>query len=262
MTQPIVNAALDRMKAGKVALGMIVRAVRSGEIALIARATDHDFIFIDAQHALFDLETINNMTLAALGCGVTPLVRVRGFDDADIARLLDGGVMGIVVPDVNTAVQAQQVVAAAKFPPLGRRSVGGPSPVLGLRAMPLADSMRILNDSTLVCCMIETREAVANVEGIAAVNGIDVLHIGCNDLLVDIGKPGAFTDPELVAAIDKVIAAGQAHGVKIGLGGDKDLGRQKAWIEKGVRFITTQSDVAMLTAEAQRRTAELRAIVS
>jgi 2-keto-3-deoxy-L-rhamnonate aldolase RhmA len=261
-SQPIANIALERMKSGQVALGMIVRAVRSGEIAMIAGATDHDFIFIDAQHALFGLETIGQMTLAALGCGVTPMVRVRRFDDADIPRLLDAGVMGIVVPDVNTAAQAEQVVAAAKFPPLGRRSIGGPSPVFGLRAVPPAENMRVLNNSTMVVCMIETREAVTNVERIAGVSGVDVLHIGCNDLLVDMGKPGEFESRELVDGISRVIAAGKAHGVQIGLGGDKDIGRQKAWIEKGVRFITTQSDVAMLTAEAARRTAELRAISS
>ncbi|HKB96580.1 MAG TPA: aldolase/citrate lyase family protein, partial [Rhizomicrobium sp.] len=125
MTQAITNTALGRMKAGKVALGMIVRALRSGEAALIAGATDHDFIFIDGQHALFDLESIGQMTLVALGCGVTPLVRVRSFDDADIPRLLDAGAMGIVAPDVNTPVEAERLVAAAKFPPLGRRSIGG-----------------------------------------------------------------------------------------------------------------------------------------
>jgi 2-keto-3-deoxy-L-rhamnonate aldolase RhmA len=260
MTQAIANAALERMKSGKVALGLIVRALRTGEAALIAGATDHDFIFIDGQHALFDLESIGQMTLAALGCGVTPLVRVRSFDDADIPRLLDAGVMGIVAPDVNTAPEAERLVASAKFPPLGRRSIGGPSPVLGLRAVPPSESMSVLNQSTMVVCMIETRQAVANVESIAAVQGVDVLHIGCNDLLVDMGKPGQFQDPELIEAIARVIAAGKAHSVQIGLGGDKDLGRQKAWIEKGVRFITTQSDVAMLTAEAARRTAELRAI--
>jgi 2-keto-3-deoxy-L-rhamnonate aldolase RhmA len=260
MTQAIANVALERMKSGKVALGMIVRALRAGEAALIAGATDHDFIFIDGQHALFDLESIGQMTLAALGCGVTPLVRVRSFDDADIPRLLDAGVMGIVAPDVNTVPEAERLVASAKFPPLGRRSIGGPSPVFGLRAVPPAECMRVLNQSTMVVCMIETRQAVANVESIAAVQGVDVLHIGCNDLLVDMGKPGQFQDPELIEAIARVIAAGKAHSVQIGLGGDKDLGRQKAWIEKGVRFITTQSDVAMLTAEAARRTAELRAI--
>ena len=258
--QPVTNVALERMKSGGVALGMIIRAMRSGEIAMIAKATDHDFIFIDGQHALFDLETIGQVALAALGSGVTPLVRVRGFNDPDIPRLLDAGVMGIVVPDVNTAEQAREVVSAAKFPPLGRRSIGGPSPVFGLRATPPAENMRVLNASTLVVCMIETCQAVGNAESIAAVPGIDVLHIGCNDLLVDMGKPGQFEAPQLIDAISNIIAAGQARGLQIGLGGDKDIGRQSAWIQKGVRFITTQSDVAMLTAEASRRAAELRAV--
>ena len=264
MAEPdhIANVALERMKAGKVALGMIVRVVRSGEIALIAKATDHDFIFIDNQHALFDLQTIGQMALAAMAAGITPLVRVRGFDDPDIGRLLDSGVMGIVVPDVNNAAEAERVVAAAKFPPFGRRSIGGPSPVLGLKAVPAADAMAVLNRTTMIVCMIETPEAVANLDSIAAVAGIDVLHIGCNDLLVDMGKPGQFECAEINAAIEKVLAVAKPHGIHVGLGGDKDIGRQKAWIEKGVRFITTQSDMAMLTTDAARRTGELRKAIS
>jgi len=264
MAEPdhVANIALERMKAGKVALGMIVRVVRSGEIALIAKATDHDFIFIDNQHALFDLQTIHQMALAAMGAGVTPLVRVRSFDDPDIGRLLDSGVMGIVVPDVNSAAEAERVVAAAKFPPFGRRSIGGPSPVLGLNAVPAAAAMAVLNRTTMIVCMIETPEAVANLDSIAAVKGIDVLHIGCNDLLVDMGKPGQFECPEITEAISMVLAAAKPRGIQVGLGGDKDIGRQKAWIEKGVRFITTQSDMALLTADAARRTGELRKAIA
>lgn len=259
---PSPNFVIDRMKSGKVALGIIVRVVRSGEIAMIAKATDHDFIFIDNQHSVFDQQTISQMALVAIGCGVTPMVRVRAFDDPDIPRLLDAGVMGIVVPDVNTAEEAERAVSAAKFPPVGRRSIGGPSPVFSLRTVPAATSMRVLNETTLVVCMIETRRAVGNLDSIAAVNGVDVLHIGCNDLLVDIGKPGEFECPEIIEAISKVVAAGKAHNVQIGLGGDKNVERQKKWIEQGVRFVTTQSDIAMLSAEASRRTEELRKAVS
>ena len=105
------NPALERMRAGDVALGMLVRLGRSGDIARIAKTTGHDFIFLDVQHAIYSLETIGHIAQAALGCGVAPLVRVRSCHDPDIALMLDCGATGIVVPDVNTVADAQKAVA-------------------------------------------------------------------------------------------------------------------------------------------------------
>src|SRR5437899_1247360 len=125
----IINPVKARMAAGDVALGMIVRLARSGDIARIAKTTGHDFIFIDRQHALFSLETVGHIAQAALGCGVAPLVRVRSCDDPDTSLLLDNGATGIVFPDVNSAADARRAVAACKFPPIGKRSVAGAYPM-------------------------------------------------------------------------------------------------------------------------------------
>jgi staphyloferrin B biosynthesis citrate synthase len=254
-----VNPAKERMQAGEVALGLIVRVARTGDIARIARTSGHDFIFIDGQHAIFTRETIGHIAQAALGCGVAPLVRVRSCDDPDIPVLLDNGVTGIIVPDVNTAAEAERAVRAAKYAPIGRRSVGGGSTVFDHAAVPLADSIRILNELTLVVCMIETRKGLENVDEIAAVDGVDVLHVGCSDLSVALGKPGAYGDPEITAALERVIDAANRHGKFAGLGGDRDLERQVSYIRKGVRFVTTQADLALLLAAASQKTAEIRA---
>jgi len=257
-----VNPVLQRMRAGDVALGMNVRLGRSGDIAAIARASDHDFLFLDTQHAIYSTETLAHIAQACRGSGVAPLVRVRGCDDPDTSLLLDAGVMGIVFPDVNSAAEARKAVNTAKFPPIGKRSVAGSPSLFDFRPMPVAEVGRALNDITLVVCMIETPEGLANLEDIAAVDGVDVIHVGCNDLLVNMGKPGAFGDPEIVAAIERVIAVAEAHGKFAGLGGDRDLVRQVGFIRKGVKFVTTQTDIGFLIAEASRRTGELRAAIA
>jgi 2-keto-3-deoxy-L-rhamnonate aldolase RhmA len=87
----LVNPVKARMQAGEVALGMPVRLARSGDIARIAKTTGHDFIFIDGQHSLFNLETIGHIASTALSCGIVALVRVRGIDDPDVSLLLDNG---------------------------------------------------------------------------------------------------------------------------------------------------------------------------
>jgi 2-keto-3-deoxy-L-rhamnonate aldolase RhmA len=257
-TAPLLNPALARMKAGEVALGMNIRLGRSGDIASIAKSTGHDFLFLDAQHAIYSLETLGHIAQAARGCGVAPLVRVRSCDDPDVTLLLDSGMAGVVFPDVNTAAEARRAVERVRFAPLGRRSVVSGYPQLDFRPIPLPEVMRLLNDYTVVVCMIETREGLDNLEAIAAIDGIDVLHVGCNDLLVDMGMPGAFDSPDIRSAVERVISVAAAHGKFAGLGGDRDVARQVEFIRKGVKFMTTHSDIGFLMAEASRRTGELR----
>ncbi len=254
----LINPVKERMRAGEVALGMIVRLARSGDIVRVAKSTGHDFVFIDGQHSLFSIETIGHLAQVGLGCGTAVLVRVRSCDDPSISLILDNGATGIIFPDVNTAAQARRAVDACKFAPIGKRSVGGAYPNFDCAPVPLAHATRALNAATLVVCMIETREGLSNVEEIAAVPGVDVVHVGCNDLLAAIGKPGAFGDPEIVAAVERVIAAAAAAGIQAGLGGERDQERQLAFIRKGVRFVTTQTDLGFLMAEASRRTEQIR----
>ena len=99
----LVNPVKARMQAGDVALGMIVRLTRSGDIARVAKTSGHDFIFIDVQHSIFNLETTVSIAHTALAIDLCCLVRVRGIDDPDVSVLLDNGVTGIVYPDVATA---------------------------------------------------------------------------------------------------------------------------------------------------------------
>jgi 2-keto-3-deoxy-L-rhamnonate aldolase RhmA len=257
-TDKLVNPVKERMRAGGVALGMPIRLGRSGDIARIAKATGHDFIFIDGQHSLFTLETIGNIASTALACGIAPLVRVRGIDDPDVSLLLDNGVMGIVYPDVNNAAQARKAVEICKFSPIGKRSVSGGYPHFDYKSVPLTTSVPQLNDSCLLGCMIETVEGLENVEAIAAVDGVDVIHLGSNDLLADMGKPGKFDDPALVEAQDRLIAAARKHGKFAGCGGNRDVARQVEIIRKGCQFITTQSDIGFLFAAASRWTSGIR----
>src|SRR5918996_3595960 len=249
-------------RAKKVALGLLTRLARSGDIARIAKTTGHDFIFIDGQHAGYNIETIGHMAQAALGIGIAPLVRVRSCDDPQTQVLLDIGATGIVFPDVNTAAEAKRAVNRARFPPVGRRSVAGAYPIFDYRPIPMSDSVAAITENTLVVCMIETPEGLENVEAIAAVEGVDVIHVGLSDLLTAIGKPGAYGSPEHIGALDRVFAAAKKHGKVSGVGGDRHVQRQMDSIRKGAQFLTTNSDIAFMMAEAGRVTGELRKAMS
>jgi 2-keto-3-deoxy-L-rhamnonate aldolase RhmA len=244
------NPVKARLAAGDAALGMPIRLARSADIVRIARATGHDFIFIDVQHAIFNLETIANLCNVALALGVAPLVRVRSVDDPDVSMLLDNGATGIVFPDVNTAEDARKAVDRCRFPPVGRRSVGASFPQYDCKGVPLTQCVPELDAQTLVVVMIETAEGLANAETIAKVEGVDVLHVGSNDLLANLGKPGQFDDPEIIAAQDHVIRVARANGKWAGCGGNRDVARQVAAVKRGATFLTTQSDIALLTYAA------------
>ncbi|MBY0331682.1 MAG: aldolase [Acetobacteraceae bacterium] len=254
----LVNPVKARIAAGGAALGLGVRLVRSAEIARIARASGHDFLFLDVQHSLFTLETLGHIAQAAVALGVAPVARLRSVRDPDVQALLDNGITGIVYPDVNTAEDARAAVAAVRFGPLGRRSVTGGYPYFDFRAMPPAEALAAIDAATLLVCMIETREGVRNAEAIAAVPGIDVIHMGMNDLLTDMGKPGRYDDAELEEAVARVLAACRAHGKAFGAGGNRDPRAQAAVIRRGAQFLTTQTDVALLSAGAAAWTKGVR----
>jgi 2-keto-3-deoxy-L-rhamnonate aldolase RhmA len=255
---PLINPAKERLKAGEVALGMPVRLGRSGDVARVAKATGHDFLFIDCQHSLFNIETIGHICSTAMSCGIAPLVRVRGIFDPDVSLMLDNGAMGIVYPDINTVAEARKAVDVCKFAPLGKRSVSGGYPQFDYRSTPLTTSIPQLNDSTLLVCMVETAEGIENVDAIAAVDGVDVIHLGTNDYLASIGKAGKFDDPAAVDATNKVIAACRKHGKWAGCGGNRNVDRQVDIIRRGCRFITTQSDIGFLAAAASAWTGGIR----
>src|SRR5277367_2312128 len=128
-TSELAHPIKQRLQAGEVALGMPVRLSRSGDIARIAKSTGHDFLFIDCQHSLFNLETIGHIISTAMSCGIAPLVRVRGINDPDVSLLLDNGAMGIVYPDINTPAEAKRAVDASSLARSGKPWAGGGYPI-------------------------------------------------------------------------------------------------------------------------------------
>ena len=254
------NHAKTKLAAGELAIGLGVRQARTVDIAHIAKTCGFDWLFIDMEHSSIDVDSAAQICAAALTAGVTPVVRVMGHESYHASRLLDAGAMGIVVPHVSTAVEAAHVASVCRFPPAGRRSLPGLLPQTGFAAHPIADVVLAINEATLVVVMIETREGLENVEAIAAVPGVDVLLLGCNDLAAELGITGQIGHARIGAAIDAVCAACVKHGKVAGLGGVYDDALMQAYIAKGPRFILSGSDLAFLMAGARARAAMLRAI--
>ena len=130
------NAVKEKLARNEVVASMVVRLVRGVEIAQIAKTAGFDMLYIDLEHSSFSLDTAGQICLAALGIGITPMVRVPANTPDYISRVLDGGALGVIAPDVGSAEEARAVVKAAKYPPLGERGAGGVLPHLQYRCVP------------------------------------------------------------------------------------------------------------------------------
>ena len=256
------NGTKTKLKAGKLAVGMTLRVAPTAEMALVARQAGFDWLFLDMEHGPLAVDTIGQVSIAAGALGLTPIARVTHQDLATAARLLDAGVHGLIFPHVDTPEEARAAAQAARFAPAGGRSFGGVPPSLGFATMPPAEVMRRCNELTFVVVMIETAKAVTNADAIAAVPGVDCLLIGTNDFCLDIGKPGDFGAPEVVAAYEAVIGACKRHGKVPGMGGIYDTVHAKRYVQMGARFILGGSDLALVSAAAKTRTEFFASLLS
>jgi 2-keto-3-deoxy-L-rhamnonate aldolase RhmA len=218
---------------------------------MIAAASGFDWLFIDMEHGAMSVDDATRIAIAALSQGVTPIVRVCKDALHEGTRCLDNGAMGVVVPHVDTAEEAAAVAKAYRFPPTGMRSWGGP---------PFAYGLGAVNREILIACMIETPEAVANAEAIAAVPGVDVLMFGTSDLTATMGIAGQIGHPDVRKAYEAVGAACRKHGKVMGMGGVYDEAVASDYIRLGARFILSGSDHAFLMAGASARAKFLRGL--
>jgi 2-keto-3-deoxy-L-rhamnonate aldolase RhmA len=254
----VPNHALRQLRAGKLAIGLGLRQARTVDIAQIAKTAGFDWLFIDGEHSSIELDTAAQIAAASLAVGVTPLVRVAGLEHWHASRMLDNGAQGIVFPHIDSAEEARRAANACRFPPVGKRSMGGGLQQLGFAPMAVGEMARIVNEETLVVVMIESPQGVANCEEIAAVPGVDALLIGTNDLCFELGIPGQFNDPRVADAYKKVIAACRRHGKFPGMGGMYTPELLERHIGMGAQLILSGSDFSLLMQGAAARAALVR----
>ena len=204
-----------------------------------------DFFWIDLEHSPMSIETLAGHVRAARLHEAASLVRVPIADTAWIKRALDAGAEGIIVPQVRDAAEAQAVADAAKYPPQGRRGFGPRVPsAYGRNAN--AALARKANELVFASIQIERRTALAEIEAIAAIDGLDGIALGPWDLAADLGHVDDVRHPDVEAAIQRVIDVARRAGkwVGSGMGDDPDLALDYA--RRGVRWIQVGNDVDYL----------------
>ena len=261
MPASIRNAARECLEQDRLALGVGVRMTRSVEIAKAMAVAGFDWLFLDMEHGVMSLEACAQISVAALDAGIAPIARVPNGEYAIATRALDNGALGIVVPHVDTAAEAREIVDRLKYPPVGHRSMGGLGPHYELRGMPSRAAADTLNAANMTVVMLETPTAIANAEAIAAVPGIDVLLIGTNDLCAELGIHGDFGNARVVDAYRIVIDACRRQQKFAGMGGVYSEALMRNYIEMGARFVLGGQDGAFMVAAAEQRCGFLRQLL-
>ncbi|MEX2643615.1 MAG: aldolase/citrate lyase family protein [Acetobacterales bacterium] len=256
----IPNLCKEKLKAGEIACGIGLRQARTVDIAKIAKVCGFDWLFIDMEHNTMGIDTAVQIAVAGLDAGVTPIVRVPGKQHFHATRVMDGGAQGVVVPHIDTPEEAAQVASNCRYPALGHRSLAGGPPQLEYESIPPAEMTKVLNENTLITVMLESPTAIENADAIAAVEGIDVLLIGTNDMCAEMGIPGEFGHDRVVDAYDKVVSACRNNGKFPGMGGIYSHDLMERYIKMGCQFLLSGSDISFLMAAAKQRTSFLKGL--
>lgn len=255
-----INQTKKRLQQGEVVFGCAIQQFGVPEIARLLAAAGFDFVFIDAEHGPFDLETLQALIRACLEREATPIVRVGELHYSLVARALDAGAQGIIFPRVESQTSLAEAIRWTRFPPMGVRGYGLAPPQLDYETRSFAEIIEHVNANTLVVVQFETRAAIERREELLATPGIDVALVGPSDLSISLGVPGEFEHPKLIEAVLALMESCKRHNVAPGIQ-VRSPALAKKWAERGMRFVGCGAEHGLLWERAREVAAELRAVV-
>jgi 2-keto-3-deoxy-L-rhamnonate aldolase RhmA len=220
-----------------------------------------DFVFIDTEHTAFTLETVADMIASARRADIVPIVRVPQAEQVWIAKALDVGAQGVIVPRVNTPQQVENLVSWMHFPPRGIRGYASTHHQTDDQPVDPASFIAAADEHTMLVIQIERRESLDNLDAMLSIPGVDVACLGCMDLSVDLGVPGRLDHPTMVAGIDKVIDACKRNNLAAGII-HPDMKVVTHWIGRGMRFVSYGTEAILLRNAADEAVRQLRSLTT
>ena len=251
------NKVKRALMQGEVQMGTWVTTLRTPQIAQMIATAGFDFLYIDMEHSCFSIETVGDLCFAALAAGLVPIVRPPGKDPHLLSRPLDSGAMGLLIPHVDTREEAEAVIKAVRFPPMGKRGINLMGPHTGFSKANGEEYVRSTHTETLLLVQIESDTGIDNLDKILSVDGVDGGVIGRADLSNDLGLLGQVNHPEIVRRVEMLIAACQRHKKIPGLL-VQDIATAKEWISKGVRLVPYANEVSLLVNAGEQAVSEIR----
>ena len=250
-----IDSFRAKLKAKELCLGT---GITLNDPAVIeALAPSLDFVWIDLEHNPIGMETLLGHLIAARATGTPSLVRVPGSDPLFTKRVLDSGAEGIIFPQVRTAEEVRKMVSCCRYTPLGNRGWGPRRPSeYGRRAQ--AQIVREGNEGLFVVAQIENAQAVAELDEIVKIPGLDSVAIGPYDLSADLGLLGQLDHPSVLESIESIIHKGHEAGLPVGVGDEASAESSIRWAQMGIDWIQCGCDFAYLIKSADELTEKVR----
>lgn len=239
------NPVKARLANGETVFGTMVFEFLSPGLPAILAEAGAAFAFYDMEHSGFSVEDMKTQFALCRGLDLVPLVRPPGKSYQYTARLLDLGAMGLVYQMVESVEEAEELVRWNRYPPAGVRGAmfGGAHDDYVAGSVP--EVIAGAHERTLVCVLIETAKGLENADEIAAVPGVDVVHLGQSDLSLSLGVPGNIGHPQVQAGIDRILQACERNGRTPGCVA-MDVAQAREWMARGFRMVSYSYDIALL----------------
>ena len=251
------NMVKRRLRQGDTVIGTMMFEFNTTGVARAAAFAGAEFAVYDMEHTGWSVETIRMLVATTRCTDMVPIVRVPQTEYHFIARVLDMGALGVMVPMVESQDQARTIVSSAKYPPMGRRGAAFGVAHDDYTGVDIPETVRSANEESLLIAQIETARGLECVEMIASVSEIDVLWIGLYDLANSLGLPGQFQHPDILAATDRVLKACRDFG-KTPAVLATSIADGQTQLAKGFRLIAYGADVSLYQLALREGIATLR----
>lgn len=245
----VSNPFRTRILNGQITPLMSVKFVTGNELPMMCKMAGIHAMFIDMEHSALDMRTVAQLILACNYVGVSPVVRSPSKSHWHISRILDAGASAVVIPHIESVEEVRDIVRHAKYAPIGTRGCTNNQPAFNFQHVPTLVQNSVLNEQTMLIPMIETPGAVDLAEEIFAIEGVDGVLVGSNDLCADLGIPGKYDSAVYQDAVTKVIQAANKAGKPVGIGGiGGRLDILEKWFSMGATWSLSGQDASMLQA--------------
>lgn len=247
------------LKEGGTCFGTMLRILKAPHAVAMCASQNWDYIILDTEHNDYNLETLSNCCLAARYEEMALFVRVPDKLYHQMAQTLDIGAEGLVLPQVRTGEEAQHIINATKYSPVGRRGVSIPETLTLFKPYEQAEYTEWANREIMTIVQIESEEGVNNAEKIISTKGVDAIMIGPADMSQDMGIPGQIDHPRMQEAFREVIAQCNKYGVAPGVH-LSNMAYVEKWVKEGMRFVTYSYDSKFFKDASQEALTKLRSI--
>lgn len=254
------NRMKEKLRSGGTVFGFAVVGTSYPELAHAYAQAGFDFLLIENEHFPLSLESDQQLIRACRAADIPVIVRVPDAEYHLVARTLDAGADGVIVPRVEGPKRAADVVSWAKYPAQGRRGYGAGPLLYDYESVPMPEAVKHFNENTVVIVQAETLPAMETVEEMAAVDGLDAIMIGPADLSISLGIPGEFRAPRFVEQVERVVSACARAGIASGIFcGDLDLLRD--YIGMGMRCFSCGGEIGLIRSAAAELVKRLHSLL-